>query len=222
MSSCHRLLDALSNSEITKKISKESTSDALNVVPDAINSNVVGPPDGFRASLHGVRWRYQVETGDVERIRRLVTVTGFFNDQEVDVAAELVHERLAKRQASGYMFILAEHFGHLVGYTCYGPIACTDHGFDLYWIAVSPDFQRRGLGRQLLKETEERIANAGGMRIYVDTSQRPQYASTRAFYENCGYQLEALLPDFYGPGDGKAIYCKRLPGRLPAHNSIPS
>jgi hypothetical protein len=37
-----------------------------------------------------------------------------------------------------------------------------------------------------------------------------QYASTRAFYEHCGYRLESVLSDFYGPGDGKVIYCKSL------------
>jgi hypothetical protein len=42
----------------------------------------------------------------------------------------------------------------------------------------------------------------------VDTSQRVQYASTRAFYERCGYRLETVLKDFYAAGDGKAIYCK--------------
>jgi hypothetical protein len=44
----------------------------------------------------------------------------------------------------------------------------------------------------------------------VDTSQRIQYASTRAFYEACGYYLEAVLEEFYGPGEGKAIYRKTL------------
>jgi ribosomal protein S18 acetylase RimI-like enzyme len=75
---------------------------------------------------------------------------------------------------------------------------------------VHPDFQGRGLGRKLLSETERRIKQDGGTRIYVDTSQRVQYASTRAFYENCGYRLESVLGDFYGPGDGKVIYCKSM------------
>ena len=59
-------------------------------------------------------------------------------------------------------------------------------------------------------EAERRIKAAGGSRIYVDTSQRVQYASTRAFYESCGYRLETILKDFYAVGDGKAIYCKSL------------
>jgi hypothetical protein len=44
----------------------------------------------------------------------------------------------------------------------------------------------------------------------VDTSQRLQYASTGAFYENAGYRLDAVLMEFYAPGDNKVIYCKSL------------
>ena len=158
--------------------------------------------------VHGMSWRHDPRPEDVDRIRRLVSVTGFFHEAEVAVAVELVEERLARGDACGYAFVLAEQYGRLVGYACYGPTACTRNSYDLYWIAVHPDFQRRGLGRRLLGATEDLIVKAGGGRIYVDTSLRPQYASTRAFYESCGYRLEARLNDFYGPGDGKAIYCK--------------
>ncbi|MGB5984087.1 MAG: GNAT family N-acetyltransferase [Desulfobacterales bacterium] len=161
-------------------------------------------------SMHGLRWRDTLEPQDSERIRRLVTVTGFFNPEEIGVAVELVSERLAKGSVSGYFFVMAEHYGQLVGYTCFGPIAGSANSFDLYWIAVHPEFQRRGLGRRLIKETERRIRKAGGRRIYVDTSQRAEYTSTRIFYEECGYRLEATLEDFYAPGDGKAIYLKTL------------
>ncbi len=161
-----------------------------------------------KGRLHGIVKRYEVEARDTERIARLVRITGFFNDAEVEVAAELVQERLAKGDASGYHFILAEHYGRLAGYAAYGPIAGTAASYDLYWIAVHPDYQGKGLGRRLLTETERLVKRAGGTRVYVDTSQRVQYASTRAFYESCGYRLESVLSDFYAPGDGKVIYCK--------------
>ena len=66
------------------------------------------------------------------------------------------------------------------------------------------------VGQRLLQETERLIRQAGGSRIYVDTSQRLQYASTRAFYENAGYRLDAVLKEFYAPGDNKVIYCKSV------------
>lgn len=163
-----------------------------------------------KAVFVGMDYRTEVDQKDPERIRRLVEITGFFSGAELDVAVELVRERLARGPECGYHFLFAEHYGRLIGYTCYGPIPCTAGSFDIYWIAVHPDFHRRGIGRGLVEETEKLIRAAGGSRIYVDTSQRIQYASTRAFYERCGYRLETVLTDFYASGDGKAIYCKSL------------
>ncbi|MFZ1984893.1 MAG: GNAT family N-acetyltransferase, partial [Desulfatitalea sp.] len=158
-----------------------------------------------------LQWRYTLQPEDPEAIRHLVALTGFFNPEEIGVAEELVLERLAKGEASGYYFVMAEQEGRLVGYSCYGLIAGSANSFDLYWIAVHPDIQRRGLGRRLMQESERLIHNAGGRRIYVETSGRAIYASTRIFYENCSYRREAVLEDFYAPGDGKVIYCKVLP-----------
>lgn len=160
--------------------------------------------------LHGIKYLYEVGPDDPERIRELVDVTGFFYAAEVDVAEALVRERLSKGPESGYHFVMAEHCGRLAAYTCYGPIACTASSWDLYWIAVHPDFQGMGIGKRLLKEAERLIGKAGGTRVYAETSQRAQYASTRAFYEDRGYHQETFMPDFYGPGEGKVTYCKVL------------
>jgi hypothetical protein len=46
--------------------------------------------------------------------------------------------------------------------------------------------------------------------IVIETSTRPQYEPTRGFYLRCGYELAASIADFYAPGDGKAMYVKRL------------
>ena len=160
--------------------------------------------------IHGLAFRQELCHEDMERVRKLVAITGFFTDEEVEVAEELVRERLEKSDASGYHFVMVEHYGRLIGYTCYGQIPCTQSSYDIYWIAVHPDYQSRGVGKKLLKETERKIKAGGGRRAYVDTSQRVQYASTRAFYERCGYLMESLLPDFYAQGEGKVIYCKQL------------
>ena len=97
-------------------------------------------------------------------------------------------------------------------YTCFGPIPCTQSSYDIYWIAVHPDFQGRNHGRELMAETERLIAQAGGRQVYVDTSDRSQYSPTRRFYECCGYKPAAALPNFYGPQDGKVIFQKTLTG----------
>jgi D-alanine-D-alanine ligase len=158
----------------------------------------------------GFDFRYEVLPGDVEAIGRLTRKTGFFRDDEIETAKELVSERLAKGPESGYEFIFVVINGQILGYACFGPIACTVSSYDLYWIAVSPEVQKQGIGRKLLCEAERVIREAGGSRVYVETSHQDLYASTRLFYERCGYCLESVLNDFYAPGDGRATYCKKI------------
>ncbi|MGA7546466.1 MAG: GNAT family N-acetyltransferase [Methyloceanibacter sp.] len=175
----------------------------------ALNRAAATTPKG-PARNGGLEWRSAVMPHDVGRIRSLVAGTGFFNAAEVDIAAELVSERLAKGIRSGYHFILAERGSGLAAYACYGLIEGTQGSFDLYWIAVAPEEQRKGLGPQVFARAEAAMRKAGAKHIYADTSTSDRYAGTRGFYQRMGFHEEARLADFYGPGDGKVIYVKTL------------
>jgi ribosomal protein S18 acetylase RimI-like enzyme len=159
---------------------------------------------------NGLEWRSAAMAEDVGRVRSLVASTGFFNAAEADVAADLVTERLTKGIRSGYHFVLAERGATLVAYACYGPIEGTQSSFDLYWIAVSPEEQGRGLGAQVYTRAESAMRKAGAKHIYADTSSSDRYAGTRGFYQRMGFEEQARLADFYTPGDGKIIYVKAL------------
>jgi len=155
-------------------------------------------------------YRTEARSEDRQAVRAILESTGFFYPEEIGVAVELVEERLQRGEASGYHFEFAEVGGLVAGYTCYGPIACTQASFDLYWIGVHQEHRRSGLGRALLARAEGQIRRLGGQRVYVETSSRAQYDPTRRFYLACGYRLEAQLEDFYAPGDGKTIFLKVL------------
>lgn len=157
-----------------------------------------------------MRLRRELFPADREAIALLLAATGFFNPEEIAVALELVDERLSQGPESHYRFLVAEEAGRVLGYACWGPIPGTRFSADLYWIAVHPNAQGQGVGRALLAAAEAWMAEQGRFRVYVETSTRPQYAPTRAFYLACGYQLAAELSDFYAPGDGKAIFLKLL------------
>ena len=155
-------------------------------------------------------FREDVLPGDPRTVRDIVTSTGFFHDHEIEVAVELVEERLQKGPQSGYRFLFAEQEGRTVAYSCFGEIACTEGSFDLYWIAVHGDCRSKGIGKVLLQKTEARIAGLKGRAVWVETSGPRKYAVTRNFYLRSGYQEEAVLKDFYAPDDDKFIYVKRL------------
>ncbi len=159
-------------------------------------------------------YRDDVRPDDCHAVRALVTGTGYFLTDEIDLAAELVEERLSHGAASGYDFVFAEIGKSLVGYACYGPIPCTRASFDLYWIAVDPQHQRNGIGRSLVAAVQQRVLARGGERIYIDTSGKDQYLPTRSFYERNGFYCDARLKDFYAPGDDRVIYAKVLVSNL--------
>ena len=147
---------------------------------------------------------------DIAVVREIVSSSGFFSESEIEVAVELVEERLSKGLSSGYHFLFAEDEGRVLGYACYGPIPCTAVSWDLYWIAVQPDLRGRGMGREILERVEKEIRKMGGERVYVDTSSRELYRPTLAFYSHCGYRQDAVLKDFYAPGDSKVLFLKVL------------
>lgn len=155
-------------------------------------------------------FRFELVDSDIAAVRRITDSTGFFSRAEIDVAVELAVDRRQKGAKSDYHFIVADSAGHPVAYATYGPIACTADSFDLYWLVVDKKAQGKGWGRKLLTESEKQVRKLGGRRMYVETSNRALYAPTRAFYEHCDYRIEAILPDFYAPGDDKVIYIKLL------------
>ena len=157
-----------------------------------------------------ISWREEPRLSDMDRVREIVVSSGFFSEAEIEVAVELVQERLNKGVESGYYFLFAEQDQKVAGYSCFGPIPCTVESYDIYWIAVQQELRRSGLGVEILKNVEERIRQMGGKRIYVETSSRQQYRPTRSFYSRCGYRREATLENFYSSGDHKVVYLRVL------------
>lgn len=96
-----------------------------------------------------------------------------------------------------------------IGYTCFGRAPFTEGVFDLYWIAVDPEWHGTGAARSLMRATETEIAALGGRLILVETASKESYARTRRFYEALGYRECARIRDYYRLGDDKIVYEKR-------------
>jgi D-alanine-D-alanine ligase-like ATP-grasp enzyme/GNAT superfamily N-acetyltransferase len=191
----------LTASDVVERILKDC------VVP----ATATAPPQQYRRiEPAGVTIRRTLEPADRKPLEDLIRATSFFNPEEIDVALELVDDRLANGDSSHYRFLVAEADGAVAGYACWGPIPGSQESADLYWIVVHPRVQGRGVGASLLRAAEAWMSAAGRPRVYVETSTRPQYLPTRAFYAACGYHLASELPDFYAPGDGKATFLKVL------------
>lgn len=155
-------------------------------------------------------FRTTPEAADIKRVTEIVESTKFFYEHEIEIAAELVKERLESGESTGYYFVFADLDGITVAYSCYGPISMSKTCFDLYWIATHNSYRGRGIGKQLLEETFRHAGNMGCKIIIAETSGLEHYSPTRAFYINNKFELEARLKDFYDEGDDKLFYTRRI------------
>ena len=141
---------------------------------------------------------------------QILEATPEFKPGEVVVAEELIDYYLSDPVGSGYPILVAEINSKVVGYICLGPTPLTEGTWDIYWIAVAREEQGNGIGTALLASAEEKIKEAKGRLIFVETSSKPEYDKTRNFHRSRGYELICQIPDFYAPGDDKLILRKRL------------
>jgi ribosomal protein S18 acetylase RimI-like enzyme len=143
-------------------------------------------------------------------IMQILRSTPEFKPAEVVIAEEVIDSYLDDPSGSGYYVLVAEIGPSVVGYVCYGPTPLTEGTWDMYWLAVAPEEQGRGIGKALLAIAEGNIREAQGRIVLIETSSTPEYERTRRFHHSQGYEVACRIGDFYAPGDDKLVFQKRL------------
>jgi ribosomal protein S18 acetylase RimI-like enzyme len=160
---------------------------------------------------HDLTLRFDLKRGENKRIRSITESVNAFNQDEIDIAEELAIDNIEKgADKSEYQFLLCENGSDVIGYTCYGYTRGTKNSYDLFWIVICNEFRGKGIGKKLISETEKIISDLGGKKLYVETSSKDSYYSSRQFYLKCGYMEEAVFKDYYDDRDDKVVYMKKL------------
>jgi ribosomal protein S18 acetylase RimI-like enzyme len=159
---------------------------------------------GLHAHAASVR---PLRAEDRPQIEKLLRASHNFTAEEKATALDLIDEALGGDPE--YLVNVLQN-SEIAGYECHGPTPLTEGTFDLYWIVVDPQAQKRGYGRLLLRAAEEDIARRGGRLLLIETSSQPSYDNTVRFYKRNGYRLEARIHNFYRPGDDKLVLAKDL------------
>lgn len=156
-----------------------------------------------------------MQAADLAELVSITAETGYFRPDEVAVAEEVL---TAAAGGSGdyqvYLAVSAELGAErTLGYVCFGPTPLTNGTWDVYWLAVGPAHQRRGIGRRLMLLAEERIIRQKGRLIVLETSSQDLYESTRRFHRSLGYREQCRIADFYDVGDDQVVFTKLIGNR---------
>ncbi len=163
-----------------------------------------------------------VSSEDRDAVRHLALVNGMFRPEEMDGVDEMLSGYLDRsRPDDRWVVALAEgadpddahQSGTVVGAAYYASEPFADRVWNLYFLAVDPDGHGRGVGTALTSHVVEQLQAAGGdvaRVLLVETSSTDAYQQARAFYAARGFLEEARIRDYYGPGDDKVVFWRRV------------
>ncbi|RMD50758.1 MAG: N-acetyltransferase [Ignavibacteria bacterium] len=147
---------------------------------------------------------------DRPQLKKIIDSVELFNEEEKEVAIELIDEAIINEEQDYYNIFVYEENKKLLGYHCTGKRSLTDGVFDLYWIVVDPDSQGKGIGKKLLEHAEEFVRDNNGRLVWIETSAKEEYKDTQNFYLKNGYSQLARIKDFYKVGDDLIIFGKYI------------
>jgi len=158
---------------------------------------------------------------DTPALLEIARSTGVFKPAEIVALREVLDDHHAGTASTGHRCVTSGRDGKIVGFAYSAPASMTDRTWYLYWIAVDPGVQSRGLGGELLREAEESARSADGRLMLIETSSLPHYEPTRRFYLRQGYLQECAIRDFYADGDDMIVFAKRLADNAPGDTPRP-
>lgn len=143
---------------------------------------------------------------DIPRIGQIADAAGLF-------PGEMVPEMIAPGLAGeGEIWLVIDVDGEGAGFTFSRPEPITDRTWNILALGVHPNFHGKGLGKALLNATEKALPEA--RLIIIETTQLPDQDAARALYTQSGYVQQAHIPDFFGDGEDKIVFTKRVAGTL--------
>lgn len=151
--------------------------------------------------------------GDVVPINALAVDNGMFAPDDMAGFDEMLRGYLDGSLDQHRWIVAGDEAGRVAGAAYYAPEPFADRVWNLYFLAVQPRLHHSGIGTTLVAHIEQSLHNAGeqvARVLIVETSSTDDYEAARRFYGRAGFDLEARVREFYGPGDDKIVFWKSL------------
>lgn len=151
--------------------------------------------------------------GDREEIRALALDNGMFRPDEMAGFDEGLDGYLNGESEDRRWFVAVDIADRVEGAAYVAPEPFGDRVWNLYFLAARPDRHRHGAGTALVAHVEHVLRTDGpdvARVLIVETSSGASYEGARRFYASRGFDHEAVIREFYGPGDDKVVFWKSL------------
>jgi ribosomal protein S18 acetylase RimI-like enzyme len=146
---------------------------------------------------------------DKSAVMSLSAAVGLFGAVELAELEKTVDQHLAAGDESKEQWFVDESIG-VVGVAYAMPERMTEGTWNLLYIAVHPEQQKKGRGRLLLTHVESQLIKKGARLLLVETAGLEDFDYVRSFYKASGFSEEGRISDFYTDGMDKVVYSKRL------------
>ncbi|MEL6249927.1 MAG: GNAT family N-acetyltransferase [Cyanobacteria bacterium J06554_6] len=148
---------------------------------------------------------------DLPAIRALLKTLDLFEADEVEEVVGLLTQHFSRGTDSPELWLVDDE-NSIVGIAYAAPERMTQGTWNLYLIAVHPDYQKQGRGATLLHHVEDRLRAQGKRVLLVETVGENSFEYVRSFYKKNGFDREAQIREFYAAGVDKIIFRKSLQG----------
>ena len=93
-----------------------------------------------------------------------------------------------KLKSNDGLLLLAEEDNKIIGTAMGG---YDGHRGWIYSVAVLPDYRRKGIARELLKELERKLTELGCLKVNLQV--RTTNSEAFLFYKKCGFEIEEII-----------------------------
>jgi ribosomal protein S18 acetylase RimI-like enzyme len=146
---------------------------------------------------------------DVAAVKAIAIGTELFDDDSwPDVEGVMIDS--VNGALDDHSWIVRECDGHVVAAAYYAPEPFSHQVWNLYFLGVLPGHQGGGHGAALVTHVEGVLRDRAMRVLIIETSGVEGFEATRNFYRGLGYDEEARIREFYGPGDDKVVFWKAL------------
>lgn len=162
-------------------------------------------------AIHEVRIVSGIEPDDVEILLNMAAASGLFASDVMMAAEDMAWDSAYGNGNELHTFfkaVVKEASGkRVVGFICFGPIPHWPGNYELYGIAVEPEFQRLGIGSALVSEMLRQLSCKRGNQLFLETGADRMFEKSRRFYEANNFVQQHRYIKHFTPNDGGIVYC---------------